>query len=359
MGTVFPCDFCGKELRAESFSRVHKARCPQCGHDVVIPATVSHARRGKHKILYVPAHTPAAGATHSDVAAGGDGLLPRAGWAEIAAGWIAFVVGVGLSFIFPHEVLVYTPFLVGAMIMGVRLIFGRRPLAGLLLLILPSIAAPILIVMLAGKSEPAPVTVQAPAVVPERAIPVKEVAVVPPATEPVVVEAPEPAEQKPVEERPQAEFVNGGFEYGMEPWIPRGDRLNIAVTDHTAFGGTHALAMVGDWDGWTWNEAKQIVACRAGQRVEVRARVFLETFATSGKWLSAGLKLQMQDGDESAEAAVDEKAAKGEWLDLQLTLTPSRDGNYMLLCFVCGGADGSSQCKIYFDDIRLTSTRQP
>ena len=348
MSTVFPCEHCGRELKTDSYTHVHTAQCPHCGLPVVIPAAVQHTRHGKHKVLYVPAHGHAGETTHGGKYTAADGLPVRAGWAEITAGWVALLIGVTLGALFPRLVLVYAPFLVGSMIMGVRLILGNRSLAGLILVILPSIAAPWIITMNARRSEPV-ASVVAPVEVPRPAAPAKVIAK-PQATKPAAVE------QKPAENPlPVVDLVNGSFEDGLSPWIVQSQHPSLVVTDSKAAEGTHSLSVSGNWDGWSWNEAKQIVNCRAGLPVEVRARVFLETFDTSGEWLRAGLKLQFQAGDESAEVTVDHGSMEGEWRELKFTMTPAQDGNYMLLCFVCGGTGGSSECKAYFDDIRIVA----
>lgn len=348
MSTVFPCEHCGRELKTDSYTHVHTAQCPHCGLPVVIPAAVQHTRHGKHKVLYVPAHGHTGETTQGGKYTAADGMPVRAGWAEITAGWVSLLIGVVLGALFPRLVLVYAPFIVGALAMGVRLVLGNRPLAGLILLVLPSIAAPWIIVQRANR--PAPKPVAAPASAPMKVVESRKV-------EPVAAK-PAPVEKKPEAASPVV-LVNGGFEDGISPWLVQSQHPSLTVTDLKAAEGTHSLSVSGNWDGWSWNEAKQIVKCRAGQPVEVRARIFLETFDTSGEWLRAGLKLQLQAGDESGEVTVDHGSMEGEWRELKFTMTPAQDGDYMLLCFVCGGTGGSSECKAYFDDIRIVAAQEP
>ena len=229
MATVFPCEHCGKELRADSYARVHTAQCPHCGLPVNIPATVQHTRHGKHKVLYVPAHGHTGETTHASGYTAADGAPVRAGWAEITAGWVSLLIGVALGALFPRLVLVYAPFIVGAMVMGVRLVLGSRPLAGLALLVLPSIAAPWIIVRGAHRPPAPPAAESVTSAVVQPAKPAE--------ARPEPAPVPPPA---PKEVPPPVEVLNAGFEEGVASWILQADRVSLLPSGREAYAGTTA-----------------------------------------------------------------------------------------------------------------------
>ncbi|NCC52360.1 MAG: hypothetical protein EOM20_14240 [Spartobacteria bacterium] len=149
--------------------------------------------------------------------------------------------------------------------------------------------------------------------------------------------------------------ANPGFEGGSTAgWRLIPDQLHVAASTNACFEGMWSGCIFGEWSGWTFSQMYQQSVVEAGETLEARARIYVDTLSTDGDWAATGLKLERAGGGPVGEILLDQDCPKNQWLPLSITLPASEGGEYILRCLLAGGSGGTdSIARVYFDDVRL------
>ncbi|MBN1269834.1 MAG: glucan biosynthesis protein [Kiritimatiellae bacterium] len=151
------------------------------------------------------------------------------------------------------------------------------------------------------------------------------------------------------------EADNGGFETGdFSNWYLGADDLDLGVTNTVVDEGEWSVRMLGTWSNWSFNQVVQPVHLHAGDVVEARGRVYLDTLEKRAGYVVAGIKLESTTGGGAYEHSYDHTATKDQWLDLGLTAIITNGGWYDFRAMVCGDTGiGGATADVYFDSLRL------
>ncbi len=155
-------------------------------------------------------------------------------------------------------------------------------------------------------------------------------------------------------------LCDGGFESGsLGNWNIGADDLCVALDHDTTFEGNCSLRMSGAWsDGWSFNQAYQLLHLRVGDVVEASARVNVKTFEKEEGWAVAGIKLEQEGTSIAFESALAASTSTTGWASLGFTARITNEGYYVFRCMACGNSsNGTTACDVYFDDVRLSEKR--
>ncbi len=157
--------------------------------------------------------------------------------------------------------------------------------------------------------------------------------------------------------------ADGSFERGTNTaavWTIGADHLATAATTNRRSSGAYALRMNGGWNGWSFNQAYQLVYLRSGDVVAARGRIYLDRLDASAGWLVSGIKLEPAAGGYGVESVYDNNAPEDQWLDLAFDTRITNQGWYVYRCMTCGDVGGgAANCDVYFDDIGIWKQGEP
>lgn len=151
---------------------------------------------------------------------------------------------------------------------------------------------------------------------------------------------------------------NSGFESGqIAPWNVGADDLDVTLSRNAVYQGDYALRFNGTWDGWSWNQAYQVLELEAGDVVHARAWMHVAHLVKIDEdtWAAAGIKLEQEGGPDSWENVMLASYSDTGWVELSFSTEIAHGGEYVFRCMVCGGEDGLGEvaADVYFDDVRF------
>ncbi len=152
---------------------------------------------------------------------------------------------------------------------------------------------------------------------------------------------------------------NPGFEMGATNfWQLGADHLPITIDGRVAAEGAFSLRMAGTWtNGWSFNQAYQVLHLYNGDVITARAKINAKTLqasATNG-WIAAGIKLEEEGTGFGPEAALHANVSNTGWTNLEFTTVITNEGWFVFRCMVAGDSKGGENfCDVNFDEVRLS-----
>ena len=152
--------------------------------------------------------------------------------------------------------------------------------------------------------------------------------------------------------------TNNDFEAGSTAgWVAAADHLSISVQTNTAYQGSYAARMSGSWSGWSWNNLRQDMTCKAGEVLHVTGKVRINSLVKGGAdWVGCGVKMESGDGSSSTEQSFNESSPTGSWLTVDFYRTTVSTTDRIVL-WVAG--NDCTSANVFFDDLKVVSTNGP
>ncbi len=166
-----------------------------------------------------------------------------------------------------------------------------------------------------------------------------------------------------IEPDPVLSLANGDFETGdTTSWNTATDNLTIEVTDERSYEGDYSLRVHGSWSGWSFDRAVQEVYLQSGDEITFSGQVYVDTLDISGGWAIAVVMLERLEGGEKHEWKFEswQHGDKGQWVEVDETVTITQAGTYEFVAGVMGDVTGSpATANVYFDDLALYRDGDP